>query len=682
MWNRLDVWSALMASKLETRDVEPLTLRGAFQPSSIDDKARTVDVQWTTGQKVLRSGWDGSYYEELSLDPKEVRMDRLTSGRAPLLANHDSYSLDSVIGVVESATIGSARVRFAQGTPAADQAWSLVKQGILSNVSVGYRTFKVEKTKGSDGEPPTVRAVDWQPYEISLVPMGADSTAQVRSSTQDKNPCVLVTLAEENRTMDKTPEEKAQEVAAAAELDQKRTLEIKAEGAREARTRDAGIRHACRAVGYAADKIDQLVASDKTVDQVRELVLEELAKRSESTPIDGHSPVISVGEHETEKTQRGAFAALIQRAGLTKDFEALKERKVPGFKDFESAPGEFGGMRISRIAQEMLERRGVSTRGMNDDQIVGRALTFNTRTSGMTSTSDFAVLLENVMYKTLLGGYATAPDTWKRFCKTDTVQDFRNANRYRTGSFGVLDTVGEDSEFKNKSIPDGSKATINVVTKGNMIAVSRQALVNDDMGAIVDVTGKFGRAAGLSIETDVYALLTANSGLGANFTNSTGTQAFFDASNSNINGTGTALGVQGIDADRVVLAQQKDPSGNEFLDLRPQVLLVPIGLGAQARTINFAEYDVTQSNKFMVPNIVRGLFADVIDTPRLSGTRRYLFASPSDAAAIVVAFLNGQEAPFLEQRLGWRTDGSEWKLRIDYKAQFFDPKGAVTNAGV
>src|SRR5262249_38144064 len=143
-----------------------------------------------------------------------------------------------------------------------------------------------------------------------------------------------------------------------------------------------------------------------------------------------------------------------------KTFEGLKARGVEGFKDFESDPGEFGGMRLSRIAQELLERKGVSTPSMSDDKIVGTALV--ARAPGFSSESDFAVLLENVMYKSLLGQYALAPDTWRRWCKVDTTQDFRPSNRYRIGSFGVLDSVPEGAEFKSKEIPDGLKQPITV----------------------------------------------------------------------------------------------------------------------------------------------------------------------------------------------------------------------------
>jgi hypothetical protein len=235
------------------------------------------------------------------------------------------------------------------------------------------------------------------------------------------------------------------------------------------------------------------------------------------------------------------------------------------------------------------------------------------------------------------------------------VPDFRPAYRFRVGSFGVLDSVSEAGEFNNKSIPDGEKKSISVSTKGNIIALSRQAIINDDMGALADLAARLGRAARLSIETDVYALLTQNSGLGP--TQSDG-QPFFHSNRANVNGTGSALTVAGVDADRVIMMGQKDPSGNELLDLRPRLLLVPAGLGATARVVNTAVYDPDAANKLQRPNPVVGLFSEVIDTARLSGTRRYLFADPGIAPAFVVAFLEGQgQAPYLEQQPGFRTDG-------------------------
>src|SRR5581483_8679484 len=144
--------------------------------------------------------------EELSLDPKHVRLDRLRSGGAPLLANHSSGSLDDVIGVVEHAQLdpggvrGSATVRFDRGA-AGEEAYRKVSDGILRNVSVGYRTYKYQRVEGGDDSTPVYRAVDWEPHELSIVPIGADAGAYARAATTT-NPC---DFTEEQQTMD--PEE-------------------------------------------------------------------------------------------------------------------------------------------------------------------------------------------------------------------------------------------------------------------------------------------------------------------------------------------------------------------------------------------------------------------------------------------------------------------------------------------
>jgi hypothetical protein len=199
-----------------------------------------------------------------------------------------------------------------------------------------------------------------------------------------------------------------------------------------------------------------------------------------------------------------------------------------------------------------------------------------TRTSGgFQTTSDFAVLLETAMHKVLLASYGITQDTWSRFCARGSVQDFRAHPRYRMGTFGALDTVGENGEFKNKTIPDGAKESLTAVTKGNIIALSRQSIVNDDMGVFNNLAMRFGRAAKLSVETDVYALLALNAGLGPSMNDGL---TLFHATHTNIS-TGAALSAAAIDADRVTMASQKDPSANEILDLRPASLLHPGGSG-------------------------------------------------------------------------------------------------------
>jgi hypothetical protein len=108
---------------------------------------------------------------------------------------------------------------------------------------------------------------------------------------------------------------------------------------------------------------------------------------------------------------------------------------------------------------------------------------------------------------------------------------------------------------------------------------------------------------------------------------------------------------------------------------------VPIGLRGDSIVINEAQYDPDTASKLQKPNKVRGLFDDVVGTPRLAGTRYYAFADKDMHPAIEVVFLNGVQEPYLEQREGWRTDGTEFKVRHDYGVGGINYRSAVTNAG-
>src|SRR5690606_15859599 len=170
-----------------------------------------------------------------------------------------------------------------------------------------------------------------------------------------------------------------------------------------------------------------------------------------------------------------------------------------------------------------------------------------------------------------------------------------------------------------------------------------------------------------TIEADVYALLNLNSGMGPTMTD---TNPFFHSSRLNIAADGD-LSVTVVDSMRSKLASQKDPSGNEYLDLRLAVLVVPTTALGTALVINEAQYDPDTANKLQKPNIVRGLFRDVVASPRLT-TRVYAFADPNEAPAVEVAFLDGIQEPYLEMEEGVRIDGAQWEVRLDYVVAVMD----------
>lgn len=367
---------------------------------------------------------------------------------------------------------------------------------------------------------------------------------------------------------------------------------------------------------------------------------------------------IETTEDEADKFRAAASEAIMARAGvLGRD----------GKRVVATGANPLRGRKLLAVAEASLRRLGISTDGMDQMQIVARAFT--------QSASDFPVLLENTMNKVLQAAYATQADTWSKFCNIGSVSDFRPNNRYRAGSFGNLDSLTELGEFKNKSIPDGEKASITASTKGNVINLSRQAIINDDLSVFSTLAAGLGRAARRTIESDVYALINTP----GNY--SDGVALFHTVSHGNLAAAGAAPSVAAFDAVRTAMALQRDVSGNDYLDLAPAIWLGPIGLKSSADVINSSRYDPDASNKLEKVNAALGIFSTLIGSPRLTGTAWYAFADPQVAPAIEVVFLDGNQEPFLDNEVGFTVDGTRWKVRLDYGVGWVEYKSAYKNPG-
>lgn len=170
-----------------------------IRASSFNEAENTVDIIWTTGASVRRySYYDDVYYNEiLEVSDDAVLLDRLNAG-APFLNTHDSSELKSVIGAVVPGTariengIGLATIRLSRADADADIVQK-IKDGIIRNISVGYRILAVEKSGGQNGEDEDWRVTKWEPLELSAVPIPADPGAQVRGQKQGViSPCEFV----------------------------------------------------------------------------------------------------------------------------------------------------------------------------------------------------------------------------------------------------------------------------------------------------------------------------------------------------------------------------------------------------------------------------------------------------------------------------------------------------------
>ena len=185
----------------------PLERRAAV--STVNPAERTAEVVFSTGADVVRYDFDTGrkFTERLSLDPAHVRLDRLNGG-APLLNSHAAGELADIIGVVEPGSArlapGEARatVRFSKRL-AVEKIFADVCDGIVRAVSCGYRVHKFMEQPTKRDEVPVRLAVDWEPFELSMVAMGADAGASVRGHNNVVTNSCLLTYASERTDADR-----------------------------------------------------------------------------------------------------------------------------------------------------------------------------------------------------------------------------------------------------------------------------------------------------------------------------------------------------------------------------------------------------------------------------------------------------------------------------------------------
>jgi len=626
-----------------------LTREMAIQPEALATESRRLRVSFSSETPVLRASWfDDPWLETLGHDDGEVDLTRLAAG-APVLHDHER---SAHVGVVERAWLeggrGHAEIKLSSRADV-DDLWQDIQDGIIRNTSVGYQIQ--ERTLTRSGDPNEFRVTRWMPMEISLVSVPADASVGVgRGADTDPNTrFVIHELQEEDNPM--SDDQTTVETRAAPELDAEAIRQqaahdsIKLERKRMADIMSLARKHSAESLGETA------ISDGTTIEQFRAALLDHLASAPENAEIQ--RPVsIQPGADQSDKLRNAAVDWLLHRHG---------QQSV----DVQGNP--YKGMSLIRLAQDCLERSGQRATGLDAMEIAQRAITH--------STSDFSVVLENTMHKELQGAFTAVPDVWRTFSAVGSVSDFRPHYRYRMGTFGDILDVGENAEYQDATISDAEREMISAKTKGRILNISRQMIINDDLGAFLGIARMMGRGAARTLEKDWFALLLSNSANGPTMGDNV---ALFDAGgHKNVASTGGITGST-LDTARVALAEQMDPDGNDYIGLTPYAILVPSSNYSSMVQLLRSESDPAGNNSRKY-NPVRDMVQIVISTPRIAD-HWYLFANPADEPVMEVAFLNGQQSPVMEMQEAFRVDGVSWKIRFDYGIAAVGWRGAVRTA--
>ncbi|MGE5631716.1 MAG: hypothetical protein ACM3TR_11540 [Caulobacteraceae bacterium] len=391
------------------------------------------------------------------------------------------------------------------------------------------------------------------------------------------------------------------------------------------------------------------ITSGASVDQVRAAILEKL--KTERKPSAAGTDIRG-GKDESEKVRSAASDAILMRAGKTVD------KPADGARDMR-------GMKLRDLAIDCLIRAGVSNaHRLNDDELYKRALS---------PDSQFASILSDSVNKSMALAYRGAQTTYQVWTGRGSNSDFKAVTHYQISEAGELLPMTQSGEFKFDEMKDNgvSKA---LATFGRKFGLSRQAMINDDISILTKVPDAYVRAAGRGINKLVYKMIGSNPAIydGKNL---------FHADHKNL-GTPGAIATPTLSELRKLMRKQKNLRGQETLNINPKFLLAPATLETDAEKILMSLSDPA-SNNSGVANVFKNSLTLVVDAEldSYSETAYYTAAAPGDIDTIEVTYLNGDDMPKLESRVGFDFLGMEWRIYIDYGVTVLDFRGLGKNAG-
>lgn len=385
-------------------------------------------------------------------------------------------------------------------------------------------------------------------------------------------------------------------------------------------------------------------------------------------------------------------AALCNSIGMDEESVSNSLKAEVGVKAADKAMNDAASLRgfnVHKLIHTVLHAHGrsVSPGQGIDDSVLASALECgsNVRASAGFSTVSLPGILSRVANKAMLQSYNDGMGVAREFCAETDTTDFKQFDRYRMTEAGDFEELGATGEIKSSTLTEETLSN-QVKTYGRMFGITRQMLINDDLGAMLAIPSLLGKMAARTLEKSVISLL-ANASTGAASTN-----FFFSTSTAKKKanyaaGAATALDIDALGTAYKLFLDQVDSQGNPIM-VEPSLLLVTNKNAVNARKLfNDASYRFTNADtKETTENQWQGMFRPLV-SPFLSQLATtedeyYLLPTPTDTAVINIAYLRGQRSPVISQSdVDFNQLGVQMRGVFDFGVALWDQRLAVKMAG-
>lgn len=404
-------------------------------------------------------------------------------------------------------------------------------------------------------------------------------------------------------------------------------------------TEAVAIYRMCARAGLSFARAEDFIARGLTCVQA----VAELNGKGSKVKTRNHAPRARILRDERDTRRRGMSEAIVAQ--------------LQGKPDLAGPGRAYMGMSLIEMVASTTGHRGPLRSAGQRVQVLMDA---------SHSVSDFPAIFENALNKHLLERYQIATPTYRAIARKKNFKDFRPMPLVRAGDFPMLKPISETGEIKWGTFGESREAAM-IESYAIGITISRQMIINDDLGAIDEVLSTYGERIALFEEITFYA-----AALSAVMSDG---KPVFHADHGNRAAAGSAIDVASVSAGRAAMIKQKTIDGSPIMGNEPTILLV--GADKLTEAEQFL-HDITATRTEDV-NVFTGNRLKPLMTTQIAGNAWALLSERNPNW--IYGYLEGMEAPRLRTEEPFGTQGFSMTLEHDFGVGAADYRGGYWNPG-